>query len=128
MPQPHTNIEEFLARHSQSNFRHKDELFSLLASDAAACEANSSIASCARLLKIYRRRADLLRRYETPHAQQLHDDVLALWVRLLLLPMNIVSLDVFIIIQLKLRGLRKHWDWPHSWLRVCEGQTLDGRR
>jgi predicted component of type VI protein secretion system len=78
MPQPHTNIEEFLARHSQSNFRYKDELFSLLASDAAACEANSSIASCARLLKIYRRRADLLRRYETPHAQQLHDDVLAL--------------------------------------------------
>jgi hypothetical protein len=34
--------------------------------------------SCAQLLKIYRRRADHLRRYNTPHAQELRADVLDL--------------------------------------------------
>src|SRR5262245_59673223 len=78
MPQPDTDIEEFVARHSQSDFRHKDELLSLLASGVTACETNSSVVSCAHLLTIYRGRADHLRTFATPHAHQLRDDVLAL--------------------------------------------------
>jgi hypothetical protein len=78
MPQPQTNIEEFVARHSQSDFRHKDQLFSLLASGAATCETNASLVTCEQLLNIYRRRADHLRTYDTPHARQLREDVLAL--------------------------------------------------
>jgi hypothetical protein len=78
MPQPDTNSAQFFARHSQSEFRHKDRLFPLLASGAATCETNSSVVSCEQLLNIYRRRADHLRRYNTPHARDLREDVLAL--------------------------------------------------
>jgi len=78
MPQPYTNCDEFVERHSQSDFRHKDELFSLLASGAATYETNSSVVPCEQLLNIYRRRADHLRTHDTPHARQLREDVLAL--------------------------------------------------
>jgi len=78
MPQTHTNCEEFVARHSRSEFRHKDQLFSSLASGAATCETNLSVVSCEQLLNIYRRRADHLRTYDTPHAQQLREDILSL--------------------------------------------------
>jgi len=78
MPQPPINSREFIARHSQSDFRHKDALLSLLTSGDAIFETNSSLVSCRDLLKIYRRRADHLRRFATPHARELRDDVLAL--------------------------------------------------
>src|ERR1051325_297211 len=78
MPTPHTNTEEFIARHSRSDFRHKDELLSLLTSGEATCEMNLSLVSCRDLLRIYRRRADHLRTFATPHARQLRDDVLVL--------------------------------------------------
>jgi len=78
MPQPPINSREFIARHSQSDFRHKDALLSLLTSGDAIFETNSSLVSCRDLLKIYRRRADHLRRFTTPHARELRDDVLAL--------------------------------------------------
>jgi len=78
MPQPQTNIEEFVARHSQSDFRHRDQLFSLLRSSAVTCETDSSLVSCGHLLNIYRRRANHLQRYATSYAQQLRDDVVAL--------------------------------------------------
>jgi hypothetical protein len=78
MPQPPTNSQEFIARHSQSDFRHKDELLSLLTSGDATFENNPSLVSCRDLLSIYRRRADHLQKFATPHAHQLRDDVLAL--------------------------------------------------
>jgi hypothetical protein len=69
---------QFVARHSQSEFRHRDELLSLLAAGDVTCEANASSLPCAQLMRIYRRRAQHLRRYSTAHAQQLRDDVAAL--------------------------------------------------
>src|SRR6185369_142400 len=78
MPQAQTNIEEFVAQHSQSDFRHRDQLFLLLRSSAVTCKTDSSLVSCEHLLNIYRRRANHLLRYTTSHAQQLRDDVLAL--------------------------------------------------
>lgn len=69
---------EFIARHSESDFRHKDELFSLLAAGNAVFETNFSVVPRANLLNIYRRRAEHLQHYSTAHAQQLRDDVVAL--------------------------------------------------
>ena len=71
--------EQFAERYKDFEFRHKEELVAGLTSGVCRLQANSAEAvSCGHLLNVYRRRAKHLLRYNTPHAQMLRDDTLAL--------------------------------------------------
>ena len=72
--------ERFVARHRDVDFRHRDELFESLATGRAhlVTGEDTSPVACTDLLKIYRRRAEHLRQYDTPYARELRDDTLNL--------------------------------------------------
>ena len=72
--------ERFLARHRDTEFRHRDELFESLSNGKAHLVNAQDISpiACTHLLTIYRRRAEHLRQYDTPYARELRDDTLDL--------------------------------------------------
>lgn len=72
--------ERFVAKHQDTDFRHRDELFESLATGRAhlVTGEDTSPVTCTHLLKIYRRRAEHLQQYDTPYARELRDDTLAL--------------------------------------------------
>jgi hypothetical protein len=82
--------ERFLAKHRDSEFRHKDELFGALAAGKCSLDLssqeNASPVTCSHLLNVYRRRTEHLQRYATPHAQRLREDTLALCTALAEIP------------------------------------------
>jgi hypothetical protein len=73
---------EFIERHKDSNFRHKETLFSALSSGACALHAGDEydrgLLTCKHYLDIYRRRLSHLQRFTTPHAQSLKEDTAVL--------------------------------------------------
>ena len=71
--------QQFIERHKNSDFRHKDELFAGLSSGDCVIESSPDTSlPCKHFLRIYRIRAEHLQQYATPHAESLLADVLAL--------------------------------------------------
>ena len=74
--------DQFIERHKDSDFPHKEELFAALYSGDCVLdqttEGRHNPAPCSQLLDIYRFRAGRLRRFDTPHARRLGEDTLAL--------------------------------------------------
>lgn len=74
--------QEFIDRYQNDDFPHRNELFAALAS--GKCELRTSpedhqaSLSCSHLLSIYRRRAEHLKRFNSPYSETLQDDTLAL--------------------------------------------------
>ncbi len=76
-----TEIEEFIDRYKDAEFRHRDALlFCLQAGECllhSSHRSNPSPVSADHLLKIYRIRAEHLVQFRSTHAENLREDTLA---------------------------------------------------
>jgi hypothetical protein len=70
--------ERFVAKHRDTDFRHRDELFESLATGRAHLVTADEAVACTHLLNIYRRRAEHLRQFDTTYAHDLRNDTLDL--------------------------------------------------
>lgn len=78
-------LNDFITRHGRATFRHSAELFAAIRSGACVLDhaANGTQSlPCSHLVHIYRRRADHLRQFSSPHAACVTADVLALLAEL----------------------------------------------
>lgn len=104
--------ERFIEKYRDCEFRHKDELFARLRADECIIkgtpEDHGRWESCRHFLSIYRIRAEHLRQFDTPHAQRLREDALALCEELAKTPDEVCRLWRFSLP-------------PHSFYIVFEG-------
>jgi len=94
-----TDIETFLKRHEGTRFRHSEELIACIKSGQCTLESKPDPAIApvptSHALRVYRRRAEHLKQFDSLHAQNIRADVLALCEELEKLPDEMVHVWSF---------------------------------